>query len=69
MQDVLLDILVLGLLVLLFGSIYRTRRTLRLRYWIAGWFLILAHFAFIIPNPASSFWSGFNSSLCLAALA
>lgn len=68
MQDVLLDILILGLLVLLFGSIYRTRRTLRLRFWIAGWFFILAHFAFIIPNPASDFWSGLDSSISLAAL-
>ena len=41
----LLDILILGLLVLLFGSIYLTRPTPRLRYWIIGWLFVLAHFA------------------------
>ena len=50
MQETLLDILILGLLVLLFASVYRTRRTPRLRYWIAGWFFILAHFALMLPT-------------------
>lgn len=68
MQDSLLDILILGLLVLLFGSIYRTRPALRLRYWIVGWFFVLAHFALNIPNPASSFWSNTDGALSMAAL-
>jgi hypothetical protein len=68
MQDTLLDILILGLLVLLFGSIYRTRRTFRLRYWIAGWLFILAHFALLLPNPASIFWSDLTGALGIAAL-
>ena len=68
MQSTLLDILILGLLVLLFGSIYRTRRTLRLRYWIAGWFFILAHFALLLPNPATDFWSNLDGALCISAL-
>jgi diguanylate cyclase (GGDEF)-like protein/PAS domain S-box-containing protein len=68
MQDTLLDILVLGLLVLLFGSVYRTRRTLRLRYWIAGWLFILAHFALMLPNPASSLWSNLAGALAVSAL-
>lgn len=68
MQDTLLDILILGLLVLLFGSIYRTQRTLRLRYWIAGWLFILAHFAMLLPNPASSFWSNTAAAAGVAAL-
>jgi diguanylate cyclase (GGDEF)-like protein/PAS domain S-box-containing protein len=68
MQSTLLDILILGLLVLLFGSIYRTRRTLRLRYWIAGWFFILAHFALLLPNPAEGFWSNLGGALCISAL-
>jgi len=68
MQDTLLDILILGLLVLLFGSIYRTRRTLRLRYWIAGWLFILAHFALLLPNPVSNFWSDLIGALCISAL-
>lgn len=68
MQDALLDILVLGLLVLLFGAIYRTRRTLRLRYWIAGWLFILAHFALTLFNPASSFWSDMAGALAVSGL-
>ncbi len=50
MQDILLDILILGLLVLLFGSIYRTRPSARLRYWIIGWLCVLAHFAILLIN-------------------
>lgn len=68
MQDTLLDILILGLLVLLFGSIYRTQRTPRLRYWIAGWLFILAHFAFLLPNPVVSFWSNLAGAVAIAAL-
>lgn len=68
MQSTLLDILILGLLVLLFGSIYRTQRTLRLKYWIAGWLFILLHFALLLPNPVSEFWTKTNASLYVAAL-
>ena len=68
MQNTLLDILILGLLVLLFGSIYRTQRTLRLRYWIAGWLFILAHFALLLPNPVSDLWSSLYGALGIAAL-
>ena len=68
MQNTLLDILILGLLVLLFGSIYRTRRTLRLRYWIVGWLFILAHFALLLPNPASTFDSNLVDALGVSAL-
>lgn len=53
MRSNLFDILILGLLVLVFGAIYRKRATMRLRFWIAGWFFILAHFAVQLPNFAS----------------
>jgi len=53
MQGYLLDILILGLLVLLFGSIYRTRPSARLRYWIIGWLCVLAHFAILLFNPSN----------------
>lgn len=69
MQSTVIDILTLGLLVLLFGSVYRTQRTLRLRYWIAGWVFVLAHFALLLPNPVSEFWSNLDGALCLSALA
>jgi diguanylate cyclase (GGDEF)-like protein/PAS domain S-box-containing protein len=53
MQGHLLDILILGLLVFLFGSIYRTRPSARLRYWIIGWACVLVHFGILLINPAS----------------
>jgi diguanylate cyclase (GGDEF)-like protein/PAS domain S-box-containing protein len=53
MQNTLLDILILGLLVLLFGSIYRTRPSTRLRYWIIGWLCVLAHFSILLRNPVT----------------
>src|SRR5579862_7158471 len=53
MQNTLLDILILGLLVLLFGSIYRTRPSARLRYWIVGWLFVLAYFSILLINPSS----------------
>ncbi|HEX5236800.1 MAG TPA: sensor domain-containing diguanylate cyclase [Silvibacterium sp.] len=68
MQSTLLDILILGLLVLVFGSIYRTRKTLRLRYWIAGWLFILAHFALLLLNPAGKLWLNVTGGLGIAAL-
>ena len=68
MQNTLLDILILGLLVLLFGSIHRSQRTLRLRYWIAGWLLILAHFVLLLPNPQSSLWANLTDALGVTAL-
>ena len=68
MQETLLDILILGLLVLLFASVYRTRRTPRLRYWIAGWFFILAHFALMLPVAASRLGPDLVAALALSGL-
>ena len=41
MKNEVLDILILGLLVVLFASIYRKRATSRVRCWLAGWILVL----------------------------
>ncbi len=68
MENALLDILILGLLVLVFGSIYRKRPSARLRYWIAGWLFILLHFSVLLVNPQSNFWNCFASSLLLGTL-
>ena len=51
MQNILLDILIIGLLVILFGSIYRKQATIRVRFWLLGWFFIVAHFGFLLVNP------------------
>lgn len=53
MQNTLLDILIIGLLVVLFGSIYRRHATVRVRFWLLGWFFILIHFGLLL-NPADA---------------
>src|SRR5208283_4903126 len=68
MQNTLLDILILGLLVLLFGSIYRTRPSARLRYWIIGWLCVLAHFAILLFNPSNERLASLLDSFGLVAL-
>ena len=68
MQDRLLDILILGLLVLLFGVIYRKLASRRLRYWIAGWLFILAHFAALLPAISTPFWQEMQVALGMGAL-
>ena len=52
MQNTLLDILIIGLLVILFGSIYRRHATARVRFWLLGWLFILIHFGLLLLNPA-----------------
>jgi len=53
MKNEVLDILILGLLVVLFASIYRKRASARLRYWVISWILVLLHFAALLV-PATS---------------
>ena len=52
MQNILLDIVIIGLLVILFGSIYRGHATVRVRFWLLGWFFVLIHFGLLLLNPA-----------------
>jgi diguanylate cyclase (GGDEF)-like protein/PAS domain S-box-containing protein len=53
MKNEVLDILILGLLVVLFTSIYRKRATARLRSWVIAWILVLLHFAAqLVPAAA-----------------
>jgi diguanylate cyclase (GGDEF)-like protein/PAS domain S-box-containing protein len=64
----LLDLLSLGSLVLLFTSIYRKRPTLRVRYWLIGWCLILVHFAGLLLRPASNLGRAGQDFLVLGSL-
>jgi diguanylate cyclase (GGDEF)-like protein/PAS domain S-box-containing protein len=64
----LLDLLSLGSLVLLFTSIYRKRPTLRVRYWLIGWCLILVHFAGLLLRPATDPGRAAQDFLILGAL-
>ena len=64
MQNTLLDILIIGLLVLLFGSIYRKHATVRIRFWLLGWLFILFHFGLLLGNPTDPL--GINLTMAAA---
>ncbi len=68
MQNELLDILILGLFVVLFTSIYRKRASNTVRFWVAGWLLVELHFAVQMVHPASLFYRNLGVSLSLSAL-
>ena len=68
MMSGLLDLLSLGSLVLLFTSIYRKRPTLRVRYWLIAWCLILVHFAGLLLRPASAVGHAGQDFLVLGSL-
>jgi diguanylate cyclase (GGDEF)-like protein/PAS domain S-box-containing protein len=68
MQNALLDILILGLLVLLFASIYRKRASRRLRFWGVGWLFILLHFAVLLLNPVSDLAQNLAAFVILGSL-
>jgi diguanylate cyclase (GGDEF)-like protein/PAS domain S-box-containing protein len=68
MKNEVLDILILGLLVVLFASIYRKRATARLRCWVAGWLLVLLHFAVLLIPAVSGWGQELVSSLSVSAL-
>ena len=68
MQNILLDILILGLLVLLFGSIYRKHATVRIRFWLLGWFAVLIHFGLLLLNPAADWQANLVYALAESAL-
>src|ERR1700727_1578113 len=69
MKNEVLDILILGLLVVLFASIYRKRATSRLRCWVIAWVLVLAHFsALLLPASQTLIDSISTSTLLLSGL-
>ena len=68
MKNEMLDILILGLLVVLFASIYRKRATTRLRCWVAGWILVLLHFAALLIPAAFGWGQELADSLSISAL-
>ncbi|MBT9330412.1 putative bifunctional diguanylate cyclase/phosphodiesterase [Paracidobacterium acidisoli] len=68
MQETLPDILILGLLVLVFGSIYRKRSSDRLRYWVLGWLFVLTHFGVELLHPAGQLGAALVTSVSLSAL-
>jgi diguanylate cyclase (GGDEF)-like protein/PAS domain S-box-containing protein len=68
MKNEVLDILILGLLVVLFASIYRKRASARLRCWVIGWILVLLHFAALLVSPTSPAGQAVDDCLSVSAL-
>ncbi len=68
MKNEVIDILILGLLVVLFASIYRKRATARLRSWVVGWLFVLLHFAVLLVPAVSSWGQRLVDSLSISAL-
>jgi diguanylate cyclase (GGDEF)-like protein/PAS domain S-box-containing protein len=68
MKNEVLDILILGLLVVLFASIYRKRASGRLRFWVAGWIMVLLHFAALLFSAKSVWGQSLVDSLSISAL-
>lgn len=68
MQNILLDILIIGLLVLLFGSIYRKHATVRIRFWLLGWLFILIHFGLLLMSPPDAWGQNLVAAAAESAL-
>lgn len=74
MQNILLDLLIIGLLVLLFGSIYRKHATVRIRFWLLGWLFVLIHFGLLLipvttPSDGNLLAAVVESALVLSGAA
>ncbi|HEX4036646.1 MAG TPA: EAL domain-containing protein [Acidobacteriaceae bacterium] len=68
MQTILVDILIIALLVLLFGSIYRGHATVRIRFWLLGWLFVLIHFGLLLASPANPWTAGLVVAAAESAL-
>jgi diguanylate cyclase (GGDEF)-like protein/PAS domain S-box-containing protein len=68
MQNELLDILMIGCLVLLFGSTYRKRRSYLVRCWSIGWLLILLHFTALLIHPSLAIEQNLLFDISIGAL-
>ncbi len=68
MKNEVLDLLILGLLVVLFASIYRKRVSARLRCWVIGWILVLVHFTAQLLPAASTGSQEFVDTLGISTL-
>lgn len=67
-QTLLLNILLLGLLVALFCSVYAKRPLLRVRLWIVGWLWTLLHFSVSLWEPKQPVWSHLADALGVSFL-
>ncbi len=68
MQQILVDMAVLGPIVFLFFLMSRGRRDTRLWFWTAGWLAIVAHFAIQLWVPAAAPWQNVQTCISIDAL-
>jgi diguanylate cyclase (GGDEF)-like protein len=66
--SVLPNLIALAILVAVFRAILRQGTTERLHLWLAGWILVLVHFAAQFLDTGRGIWSQFATSLNLDAL-
>jgi diguanylate cyclase (GGDEF)-like protein/PAS domain S-box-containing protein len=69
MQAVVVEIMILGLLVFLFGAVSRMRPDDRLRCWVAGWLCILVRFASQLWTPSTIGLHNLQMCISMGALA
>jgi diguanylate cyclase (GGDEF)-like protein/PAS domain S-box-containing protein len=68
-QEIVIDIVVLGLLVFLFAAVAWVRPDNRLRCWVAGWLCVLVHFGFELWQPVTAAWRSVQACAVVDALA
>jgi len=68
MDQVITNIVSLGLLVFLFAAILRRAPDDRLRCWVAGWVCVLVHIALKLWMPGAMFWRVVSVSAGIDAL-
>lgn len=64
----LIDLLAAGFVFLLFASLYRKRSTPTVRFWMAGWLLILLHIATLTCHVHSRMGETVRSAVALSTL-
>jgi len=69
MQPSVVDIIILGLLVFLFGAIARMRPDDRLGCWVAGWLCILARFTSQLWHPSTILGHKVQTCISMDAIA
>lgn len=69
MQEAIINIVILGLLVFLFGIIALARPDDRLRCWVAAWVCIMAHFGAGLWSPSSVLWLNVRDCIGVDTLA
>jgi diguanylate cyclase (GGDEF)-like protein/PAS domain S-box-containing protein len=69
MQEVAVNLFLVGLVVFLFGAVYRARGDDRLRLWVAAWIIVMVHIAGHLWSPAGTHWKNVQECLSLGTLA